>query len=400
MRTAPKLMSAVAAAAILFGFSGMASVANAAEQPSGQVSVTESTAGGADDEMTTQGTRQFTVTNLSGHTLTIADIWGTTGWPQMQRSGFDLQDSFPRTGSTLKPGAAMTFEVRDWSNHGINIKFKDESGRDAMVYLHVSGLSRYSDAQGLDGQFVTGGGDVAILDKPGTVITVGNNDPKAQSAALTSLCEQSAVTCTFTPTDDHEVRVMGPQHGFGKVAVNSTPLTQQYTVGGNDTIQRSESLEISASIKATIMSAVETSLSTTWGRTTTASHTFTHSVALNIPKGWVGWLEAREPMFQDTGDFTIKMQGSNTEWTVKNVTFEHPDENGVGEYWMLARPMTAQEQQEARDRGGKVSDPWVDDSVPTISVPLDSSVKTVDLTNRPAPTSFDVIDLDGDDVTG
>jgi hypothetical protein len=68
-------------------------------------------------------------------------------------------------------------------------------------------------------------------------------------------------------------------------------------------------------------------------------------------------LEAQEPMFQDTGDFTIKMKGSNTEWKIKDVTFEHADKEGAGRCWMLARPMTEQERQEARDRGALVSDP-------------------------------------------
>ena len=116
------MTSAVVAAALLFGLAGTASVANAATPTAVTgATVTETTPGPGDDEMTTQGTRQFTITNFSAHSLTINDIWGTSGWPYPKKTGFDPYDEFPLAGSVLKPGQQMTFEIRDWSNHGITV---------------------------------------------------------------------------------------------------------------------------------------------------------------------------------------------------------------------------------------------------------------------------------------
>lgn len=397
MRTATTLTSAVLAAAVLFGFSGLASAAHAAEMaPSNGIAATRDiitattseamnpgivaapTPSAGDDEMAAQGTRQFTITNMSGHTLTIKDIWGTTGWPQPKKTGFDIDDEFPRAGSVLKPGQRATLEIRDWSDHGITVKFLSDNGQEGHVYLHVSGLSRYSDAQGLSKEFIKGGSDVVIMDKPGTEVTIGNGDPAAQTDALNSLCSQAAVNCAFTPTgfDDD---VLGPMHPYGAMAQNATPWTNTYTVGGDDIVTRSQTLEIEAGIKANILNAVEISLTTKWGETRTASHVFHSSIQQSIPSGWVAWTEAQEPLIRDTGDFTITMKGSNASWTLKDVSFDHPRVGGQGVYTMIAREMTEAELQKARDRGGVVTKPWQDSSMPRIAVPFGVGAGPIDI---------------------
>ena len=87
MRTATKMTSAVVGAALLFGLAGTASVANAATPTAvAGATVTETTPGPGDDEMTTEGVDPTgvaagTITNFSAHTRTINNIWGTSGWP-------------------------------------------------------------------------------------------------------------------------------------------------------------------------------------------------------------------------------------------------------------------------------------------------------------------------------
>lgn len=156
MRTATTLTSTVLAAVVLFGLSGLGSVANAAElaprdgivttqdttpgTPSGTVSpatVADAASAGSDDEITAQGTRNFTITNMSGQNLTIKDIWGTSGWPYPKKTGFDIKDEFPHAGSVLKPGQRTTLEIRDWSDHGITVKFVADNGQEGYVYLHA-----------------------------------------------------------------------------------------------------------------------------------------------------------------------------------------------------------------------------------------------------------------------
>ena len=360
MRTATKLTSAVVAAALLFGLAGTASVANAATPTAvAGATVTETTPGPGDDEMTTQGTRQFTITNFSAHTLTINDIWGTSGWPYPKKTGFDPYDEFPLAGSVLKPGQQMTFEIRDWSNHGITVKFRDEDGRDAFVYLHVSGLSRYSDAQGLEGQFMKGGADVTILDKPGTV-TIPAGDPAAQSKTMNSLCGQAGVECTFEPKEKKD-GLLGPAHPFGRGVANLTSRDQTTRITEGDTVETSTSLEIGASVKATIFGAVEMGLTTTYKKEWKTTHTFSQQEDLNVAPGEVAWLSAQEPMVRVTGDLKITMKGSQTTWLLQGLSFDVPDQQQVGARGgvnKFARAMTDAEVKEAWRTGGFVESPW------------------------------------------
>jgi hypothetical protein len=357
MRTATKLTSAVVAAALLFGLTGMASVANAAAPTA--ATITETTSAPGDDQVNTQGTRQFTITNFSGHTLTIKDIWGTSGWPYPKKTGFDPYDEFPLAGSVLKPGQQMTFEIRDWSDHGITVKFGADNGKDAFVYLHVSGVSRYSDAQGLEGQFVKGGGDVTILDKPGT-IAIPAGDPAAQSQTMNSLCGQAGVECKFEPKEKKD-GLLGPAHPFGRGVANMTPRDQTTRITEGDTVETSSSLEIGASVKATIFGAVETGLTTTYKTEWKASHTFSQQEDLNVGPGEVAWLSAQEPIVRVTGDLKITMKGSQTTWLLQGVAFDVPDQHSVtarGGVNKFARAMTDDEVKEAWLTGGFVDSPW------------------------------------------
>ena len=361
MRTTPKVISVVAAAAILSGLTGMASVANAAEPSSATgVAVTEATT--TDGEMsasTYYSTRQFTISNFSGHTLTIEDIWGTTGWPYPKNTGFNPYDEFPPAGSVLQPGQQMKFEIKDWNAHGITVKFKAENGQNAYVYMHVSGVSRYSDAQGLEGQFMKGGGDVTIFDKPG-IVTIPASDPAGQARTINTLCDQSAVECTFKPTDKKD-GLLGPAHPFGRGVGNLTSNTQTSKVTEGDTVESSTSLELSASVKATILGALETGLTTTYKKEWKETHTFTQEQGLVLDRGEVGWLTAQEPMVRVTGDLTIKMKGSQTEWKLPGLVFDVPDQyalKGSGGVIAFSRQMTPAEIKEAWDTGGFVVSPW------------------------------------------
>jgi hypothetical protein len=364
MRTAPKVIAVVTAAAILSGLTGLASVANAA-QPSTATGVAVTQATTTDDEMSAStywSTRQFTITNFSGHTLRIDDIWGTTGWPYPKNTGFNAYDEFPLAGSVLKPGQQMKFEIKDWSDHGITVRFKAENGENLHVYMHVSGVSRYSDAKGLEGQFMKGGGDVTIFDKPG-VVTVPASDPAGQARTMNTLCDQSAVECTFQPTDK-KGGFFGPAHAFGRGVANLTPDSQVSHITEGDSVESSTSLELSASVKATIFGSLEMGLTTTYKQAWTASHTFTQSEDLTVRPGWVAWLTAQEPMIRVTGDLTIKMKGSKTEWKLPGLVFDVPDkfatDNGgkAGLIGKFSREMTEAEVKEAWDTGGFVVAPW------------------------------------------
>ena len=173
----------------------------------------------------------------------------------------------------------MVFEIKDWSDHGITVKFRADNGQDAHVYLHVSGISRYSDARGLDGQFLKGGGDVTILGQPG-VVTIPASNPAGQANTINTVCGQSAATCTFKQTGEDPR--LGAPHPFGKGIANLTSSEFVDTVTVADVVETSTSLELSASVKATIMGAVETGLTTTYTKGLKTSHSFTQSTPVPV----------------------------------------------------------------------------------------------------------------------
>ena len=357
MRTAPKVISTVAAATILLGLTSL-TVANAAPASATGAAVTASAA--TDGDMSASkvdSTRRFTITNFTGHTLTVDDIWGTTGWPHPKKTAFNLYDSYPVTGSVLKPGQQMSFEIKDWSNHGITVKFKADNGRDVHVYMHVSGVSRYSDAQGLEGQFVKGGGDVTILDKPG-VVTIPASDPVGQAKTINTLCGQAAVTCKFKPTEEPDT-FLGPAHPFGRGFANLTDTLITPTTEQSDMVETSTSLALSASVKATIMGAVEVGLTTEWKQEWKTSHTFKQTFPLPVGPGKVGWLTTQDPMLRVVGNLTITMNGSQTTWKMDGLVFDIPDhKEKPGMASAFSRNMTDDEIAYAWRTGGVIEAPW------------------------------------------
>jgi hypothetical protein len=356
MRTAPKVICTVAATTVLFG---LTSVAAANAGPSTTTSGVATTAPATTDaDMSASkadSTRRFTNSNNTTHVLTVNDVWGTTGWPYPKKTGFDLADAYPKVGSVLYPGQQMILEIKDWSDHGITVKFKADNGRDVHVYMHVSGISRYSDAQGLDGEFLKGGGDVAILGKPG-VITIPASDPAGQANTINTVCGQAAAKCTFTQTGEDPR--MGTPHPFGQGYGNLTSSKTVHTVTVNDVVETSTSLEISAHVKATIMGAVETGLTTTYTKGLKTSHSFEQSVPLPVKPGEVGWRTAQEPVVRVTGDLTITLNGQE-KWTLTGLVFDVPDANQPsGMAFGFTRPMTPEEVNEAWTTGGLVKAPW------------------------------------------
>ncbi len=137
------LTCTVLAAACLFGLSGLSS-ASAAETTTGQVAT--ASAVGADANVS--ASRHFTITNNSTDTLVVNKVFFATGG---RTSGSLPEDSYPATGTVLKPGQSLPFEVQAWSDHAVNVILTDASGRMVVVYLYVSGGTQYPTAENIPG---------------------------------------------------------------------------------------------------------------------------------------------------------------------------------------------------------------------------------------------------------
>lgn len=365
------------------GLSGLAASTSHAQTPSATAAVsvdhpagvlphrfsTDLTSDTTPDEsgdVNAQATRQFTVTNMSGHTLRLGTVFGTEGWPVAKTAPTYDDDSWPLKGTLLAPGSALTFEVHAWGvDHGLTAVFNDVATSDSVtVYMTVSTVLRYSDAKSTFGPVTTDGGTIVIQDKPGTTFTFGPGEGQAQADVLRKICGLKAATCDFQATKqdrsdaDKGHFVLGRWHQRGYAIGNLTSLPQLSSFTESDRVELTNSIALSIGSKFTLgdelLSKVEYSVQMTFQTSLVLEHKFERREDINIPAGEVGWIMVRQPVIRDTGDFTITMKGSNTKWVLKDVTFESPDPAGNGMLLKLARTMTAAERDEAFRNGGLI----------------------------------------------
>ena len=142
MRIATTITGTVVAAACLVGLSGLSTAATAAE-PTTTTVVTSGV------DTTINASRHFTVTNSSDHTLVVQKVFFATDG---RTSGSLPEDSYPATGTVLRPGQSLGFEVQAWADHNVNVLLDDTSARGLVVaYLHVSGGYTYPTATNVAG---------------------------------------------------------------------------------------------------------------------------------------------------------------------------------------------------------------------------------------------------------
>ena len=343
MKTSTKLTSAVLAAAALFGLSGFTSAASAeptsvnVHSPAAAVHVQEQP--GTDDEMKASATRRFTVSNLSDKSLRYVGS-----------DTVHANDPFPASGTVIKPGGQMSFEITFWFlyDQKVTSAFDVLDGNGNVVGkvqmdMKLDGFaSPSSDGWwngNTSGQVKANGYDIAVLNTAGTVTTIPAGQGQAQAKILEQYCQLGNATCEFTPKK-HE-NVLGPRRVVGNMVYNNMPDAQNTTITVSDTVGSTDSLQIAASVKVSIMKIVEATVSTTYGHTWTNSHTFTQAEQLSIRPYHKAWLEAAEPMNRYTGDFVVRM--GNTTWNLQDVYFDSPNPNGAGSYIKQTAPMTDQE---------------------------------------------------------
>jgi hypothetical protein len=339
MRTIAKLTCTTIAVAALFGLSGMTAMAGAEQLPAAAASVSVAPEG---DEMNAEATRGFDVTNLSSRTLVLDNVLGSSGWPITDKAPVLSDDEFPAKGSVLAPGQSMHFEVHAWGdNHGLTAHFRDpQQAGEVRVYLHVSGVSRYSTVKWPFGELSDGGGQVTLYDPAGTTINLSAGQAQAQADVLKGLCGNSNATCTFKLTSVKEFT--GPEHPIGFTSINNTPDSQTSQISTKETVGVSDSVGGGISVKGNILGMVETAVNANWTHTWTKTQEFGHVEDLTVRPYYKGWMTVKLPMVRTTGDFTVKMAG--TTWNLSGISFDTPSHvGGLGTLSKHAVPMTAEE---------------------------------------------------------
>lgn len=267
----------------------------------------------------TTDSKRFTITNLSGYRIRLNAASGE--W-----------EGKPADGTWVLPGEQQTFELA-WTllgdSHGIirYYKYSDDGSwlgdYTADVYLNWK-KSASSSCRATAGTCTAGGDAITVQDSPGTVVTLGGNQAQAQADALDRLCRNlSKVTCTFDVRT--EQKTMVPSHVVGLTYGNYTLDDMSKQIRISETVERSQSVEVSATVSANVLKAVEASVTATYGHTWTNSVTFEETSSAVIRPNHKVWSEMVEPTLRYTGDFTLTV--GNTTFRLVGVHFDVPDKN-------------------------------------------------------------------------
>jgi hypothetical protein len=185
-----------------------------------------------------------------------------------------------------------------------------------------------------------GQSNVYYKDAPGTVVNVPASDAQAQANVLAQQCVNgNASTCQFTPTGETEFD--SPAHQVGRALINNTSEEQNTTIGGSDTVGSSNSVDVGTEVGGKIAGLVSVKVSANYSHAWEQSHTFEQTVQINCKASSKCWLSAVQPMYRDTGNFTLTL--GNTTWNLPGVYFDSPDPSGDGAYEVNETSLTPNE---------------------------------------------------------
>jgi hypothetical protein len=388
MNTTRKIAATTMSVAILFGLSGLTSVALAAGpvpahsaaaavdsrhlaariadtagfpaalsvQPD-SAAIQGAPAAAVKDQRAAQNVQYqtFTITNLSGQPMTLTDFYS---WE-------NAHNELPPVGTVIAPGTQLSFKV-SWEFGWINnatLNFSTPSNavqvvagvraKDFPIWEsrgQTSSWVAYPDAL----TTVNSDNGVVIYDAGSPVIDVPASQAQQQADLLNQFCQNGNATCTFTPKG--QIETVGERHPVGTIAEirNGTLDDMQRVVTIEEAVSASDSVGVSASVEATLLDIVTMSLGATYEHGWTTSHTFTDQQTVTIRPHHIGWVESVLPILRTTGDFTVKL--GNTTWVLHGVTFDSPDTSRPAIFEFKDRDMTdAQKAQFA----GEVSVPDV-----------------------------------------
>ncbi|WP_338673954.1 hypothetical protein V1460_13425 [Streptomyces sp. SCSIO 30461] len=154
------------------------------------------------------------------------------------------------------------------------------------------------------------------------------------------------IICTMTYSPQSYQTFPGEERPVGDRVFNYTAQTVTHTLTWSDTVGRSDTLEVSASTKATIWEVAEVGVSATYSKTLSKSSTVSQTESLPVSGCSVGWLARSAEMDTATGDIHVHFAKGNRlyghrDFMITNAAFTAP--TGNGSVVARSRPMTASE---------------------------------------------------------
>ncbi len=321
-------------------FAGLAGATDAAAAPAHASAATSVAAASS-----TTVTRGYDITNYSQYDAKVVAV---------RNPG--AGDSAPAIGTVIKPGQSLHYEKVFYfmkaNETTVQLDFL-QPARNGGGKVASAGVRLYTETivgtahslvdqfEGRDKVTVTPYfGTISISDTSPSTITVGGSDAQTQAELLNGLCGTTRATCTFEQTADRQQIRQKVVAGGGW---NSQATARKQGYEAVASASATTSLELTASVKVTVMKAVETSISAKAGQSWTSTKTVRDTVEMTIAPKHVGWIIAEMPMYRDTGNFTIKL--GNTTWVLAGVKVDSVDASRAVLYGTGERAMTAEELQ-------------------------------------------------------
>jgi len=271
-----------------------------------------------DDDPGLQAAQYFYIANDTSHTLVLTSLTDRKG----------LTKPIPSVGETIALGQSMLIRPTaklvydNWAD-ATYTAVDDPTITYQVHALDPWNKSPSSSCSSQGGTCSASGTNISLLDPAGSTITIGPDEPQRQAQVLKSLCVNgSKASCQFTSTSTEQTYT--PEKIVGPVVKNNSADTEQsFTLGFKETITASDSFEVAFKAGTKIFDLVTVEISTRYQRTVITSHEFSQSFNVKVPAQQYGWLSSQEPIFRDTGTFTIVL--GNTTYVLTGVYFDTPD---------------------------------------------------------------------------
>lgn len=338
MSTARKIALRVVSPVLIAGaFAGLAGVSEAAAAPAHQATGVVA----VKSAMTV--TRGYDIVNNSQYDATVVRV-----------SNPGAGDSAPAIGAVIKPGQSLHYEkvfyFMSANETTVHLDFlkpaRDGGGKVASAGVRLYTESIVGTAHSLVDQFE--GRDkvtvspyfntITISDAGASTVTVNGTDAQAQADVLNQLCGSTRATCTFEQTKDRQQIRQKVVAGGGW---NSQAVARKQGYEAIAVASATTNLELTATVKVTVLKAVETTISAKAGQSWTSTKTVRDTVEMSISPKHFGWIVADMPMYRDIGTFTVKL--GQTTWVLKDVKVDSVDTTRAVLYGTGERPMTDDE---------------------------------------------------------
>ncbi|WP_319432659.1 Ig-like domain-containing protein [Mycobacterium sp. RTGN5] len=198
-------------------------------------------------------------------------------------------------------------------------------------------------AAGGNGQCDVPNDRMAIAKDNGSpVITLNAEDAAKIAKVLPNICyDGSQAGCNFTAKS--QTAGFSPVRTVGTPVSNTTSTPTTYSIAIADQVSQSDTVGISVKLSggglAKLASIINIEITGTYSHTWVKTNTFTQTMNVPVAPGKTAWIEGSVPVWNVTGDFTIKI--GNSTYQLNGATFTTPNPNEAGSYVIRDKPITS-----------------------------------------------------------